>query len=198
MPSTSFSVCPHDCPSACALKIEHSADGKVQRVRGDESHPYTAGVLCGKVARYADRLYHPARLTRPLLRSGPKGSGAFAPIEWSEALDRAAEKFRGAADEFGTESIWPYYYAGTMGLVQRDGINRLRHAMGYSGQELTICTSLAYNGFIAGTGALHGPRAEEMTQSDLIIIWGCNAAATQIQVMTLVRLVYPVIWSDSK
>ncbi len=187
MPSTSFSVCPHDCPSACALEIERGVDGRVQRVRGDEGHPYTAGILCGKVARYADRLYHPDRLTCPLLRTGPKGSDAFAPIEWGEALDRIAEKFRDAADEYGAESVWPYYYAGTMGLVQRDGINRLRHAMGYSGQELTICTSLAYNGFIAGTGALHGPRAEEMTQSDLIIIWGCNAAATQIQVMALAR-----------
>ena len=76
---------------------------------------------------------------------------------------------------------------GRFGLLQRDGINRLRHAMGYSRQELTICTSLAYNGFIAGTGALYGPPAEEMIESDLIIIWGCNAAATQIQVMSLAR-----------
>jgi anaerobic selenocysteine-containing dehydrogenase len=71
-----------------------------------------------------------------------------------------------------------------MGLVQRDGINRLRHAKRYSGEFDTICTGSAWPGFIAGTGRLAGPDPREMARSDLIVIWGTNAVATQVNVMT--------------
>ncbi len=80
--------------------------------------------------------------------------------------------------------MWPYFYAGTMGLVMRDGINRLRHAKGYSGQHSTICTTLAWNGYVAGTGRLSGVDPREMGDADVIVIWGTNAAATQINVMS--------------
>ncbi len=177
------SVCPHDCPSACALEIDRLPDGSVGRVRAAKDHSYTAGVLCGKVARYAARIHHPKRLTQPLIRNGPKGSGKFRPIDWNVALDLVANRFQQATKEHGPEAVWPYYYAGTMGLVAREGINRLRHAMGYSGQHSTICTTLAYAGWTAGVGALYGPDPMEMAESDLIVIWGCNAAATQVNVM---------------
>ena len=135
------SVCPHDCPSTCALEVE-VADGRIGAVRGAEANGYTAGVICAKVARYAERAHHPDRLTRPLLRTGEKGSGQFRPIAWDEALDRVVEAFTTAAARHGSEAVWPYYYAGTMGLVQRDGINRLRHVMRYSRQQTTICTAV--------------------------------------------------------
>ncbi len=183
MTETVPSVCPHDCPSACALEIDRLPDGTVGRVRAAKDHSYTAGVLCGKVARYASRIHHPKRLTHPLIRNGPKGSGKFRPIDWTDALDRVANRIEDATREYGPETVWPYYYAGTMGLVAREGINRLRHAMGYSGQHSTICTTLAYAGWTAGVGALYGPDPMEMADSDLIVIWGCNAAATQVNVM---------------
>ena len=84
----------------------------------------------------------------------------------------------------GAEAVWPYFYAGTMGLVQRDGINRLRHAKGYSGEHDTICTASSYAGWLAGTGRLAGPDPREMARSDLVVIWGTNAVATQVNVMT--------------
>lgn len=178
------SVCPHDCPSACALEIKRLPDGSVGQVRAAKDQAYTAGVLCGKVARYAARIHHPERLKQPLIRNGAKGSGAFRPIDWTEALDLVANRFQLATRKHGPEAVWPYYYAGSMGLVAREGINRLRHAMGYSGQHSTICTTLAYAGWTAGVGALYGPDPLEMANSDLIVIWGCNAAATQVNVMT--------------
>ena len=178
------SVCPHDCPSTCALEVEVLDGSRIGAVRGAADNDYTQGVICAKVARYAERIHHPDRLTHPLLRTGPKGSGQFREISWDEALDRTAAALTEVAAKHGTEAVWPFYYAGTMGLVQRDGINRLRHAMKYSRQKLTICTSICEAGWFAGVGGYRGPDPREMAKSDLIVIWGGNPVATQINVMT--------------
>jgi anaerobic selenocysteine-containing dehydrogenase len=179
-----YSACPHDCPSTCALEVEKIDDNTIGKVRGASENTYTAGVICSKVARYQERIHHPDRLTQPLRRTGSKGSGTFAPISWDDALDEVAERFLEAEQRYGSETVWPYYYAGTMGLVMRDGINRLRHIKRYSGFYSTICVNMGWNGFIAGTGRLAGVDPREMGCSDLVIIWGTNAASTQINVMT--------------
>ncbi len=178
------SACPHDCPSTCALEVELNLDGTIGRVHGARDNAYTAGVVCAKVARYAEREHHPDRLMRPLRRIGAKGEGRFEPISWDDALDIVAEKFLAAEARYGAEAVWPYYYAGTMGLVMRDGINRLRHAKKYSGFHSTICVNAAYTGFAAGTGRIAGPDPREMAKSDLVVIWGTNPVNTQINVMT--------------
>lgn len=177
------SVCPHDCPSACSLEVEVIDGRTIGRVRGNKRQSYTDGVICAKVARYAERIHHPDRLLHPLRRTGPKGSGAFERISWDEALDEIASRFLSIEAEHGAEAVWPYYYAGTMGLVMRDGINRLRHAKRYSGQYSTICTTTAWTGFIAGTGKLAGPDPREMAKSDCVVIWGTNPVHTQVNVM---------------
>ena len=74
------SVCPHDCTSTCALEVERLSKTRIGRVRGSHRNDYTAGVICEKVARYAERIHHPDRLTKPMRRTGPKGSGSFAAI----------------------------------------------------------------------------------------------------------------------
>ena len=178
------STCPHDCPSACALDIEVIDGSSIGRVRGSKLQTYTAGVVCAKVARYAERIHHPDRLLHPMRRTGPKGSGQFARISWDEALDEIAARFDQAEREFGAQSVWPYYYAGTMGLVMRDGINRLRHVKKYSGFHSTICVNPAYAGFAAGVGRIAGVDPREMAKSDLVVIWGTNAVNTQVNVMT--------------
>ena len=184
------SVCPHDCPSACALEVERLADRRIGRVRGSKHNPYTDGIICAKVSKYAERANHPQRLTRPLRRRTRKSAAGdasaaanFEPVTWDAALDLVCEKFTAAARAFGSESVWPYYYGGTMGLVQRDGIIRLARALNYSGMKKTICVQIAYDGWGAGAGALIGADGREMADSDLIVVWGCNAAATQINVM---------------
>ena len=178
------STCPHDCPSVCALDVEVIDRRTIGRVRGAADHSYTAGVVCAKVARYAERIHHPDRLTHPLKRRGPKGSGDFERISWEEALDLASNAFLAAEARHGPEAVWPYYYAGTMGYVMRDGINRLRHAKRYSGQYSTICTTPAWTGYIAGTGRLTGADPREMAVSDCVVIWGTNPVHTQVNVMT--------------
>ena len=181
---TARSVCPHDCPSACALDVEIIDAHTIGRVRGAKDDPYTAGVICEKVARYAERVHHPDRLTHPLRRVGPKGAGQWQQISWDEALDEVAARFTQIEAEHGAEAIWPYYYAGTMGHVHRDGIDRLRAAKGYSRQYDTICTGTAWPGYIAGTGMLGGVNPEQMAESDCVVIWGTNAVHTQVNVMT--------------
>jgi anaerobic selenocysteine-containing dehydrogenase len=178
------SACPHDCPSTCALEIEVFDAHTIGRVRGSADNAYTAGVICAKVARYAERVHHPDRLTKPLRRVGAKGGGEFKPISWDDALDLVAEAFIRAEQKHGSEAVWPYYYAGTMGMVMRDGIQRLRHAKKYSGFFSTICVNPAWSGFIAGTGKLAGADPREMAKSDLVVIWGTNPVNTQVNVMT--------------
>ena len=177
-------ACPHDCPSTCALEVELLASDRIGRVRGAKANTYTDGVICAKVARYAERVHHPDRLLHPLKRVGPKGSGQFARVTWDEALDLTAEAFMAAERKHGSEAVWPYYFAGTMGLVMRDGIHRLRHAKRYSQMFASICTTPAWTGFTAGTGKLAGPDPREMAKSDLVVIWGTNAVHTQVNVMT--------------
>ncbi len=178
------SACPHDCPSTCALEVEVLDGRRIGRLRGAEDNDYTAGVICAKVARYAERIHHPDRLIKPLRRKGAKGSGSFEPISWDDALDITAEAFLKAEARYGAETVWPYFYAGTMGLVMRDGINQLRHVKKYSGFHTTICVNPAWTGFMAGTGRLAGADPREMAKSDLVVIWGTNAVATQVNVMT--------------
>lgn len=178
------STCPHDCPSTCALEIEKLDDYTIGKVRGAKGNDYTQGVVCAKVSAYRERAHNPNRLSHPLRRVGPKGEGKFERISWDEALDETAAQFQKATDEFGAESVWPYYFAGTMGLVQRDGINRLRNVFGYSRQEMTICTLLPWTGWVAGTGSMWGTDPRELADSDLIIVWGGNPVSTQVNVMT--------------
>jgi anaerobic selenocysteine-containing dehydrogenase len=178
------SACPHDCPSTCALDVEIIDGRSIGRLRGARDNDYTAGVICAKVARYAEREHHAERLLHPLQRVGAKGSNEFRRIAWDDALDIVAEQLLKAEARHGAASVWPYHYAGTMGLVMRDGINRLRHVKKYSGFHSTICVNPAFSGFAAGTGKIAGSDPREIAKSDLVVIWGTNAVSTQVNVMT--------------
>ncbi len=180
------SACPHDCPSTCSLEVERLDAHTIGRVHGASGQDYTAGIVCAKVARYAERVHHPDRLTVPLRRVGEKGAGrgAFEPISWDDALDEVAERLTLAAQRDGAEAVWPFYYAGTMGLLQRDGLQRLRHTMGWSRQHNTFCIALSDAGWNAGAGAKRGVDAREMAHSDLIVVWGGNPVHTQVNLMT--------------
>jgi anaerobic selenocysteine-containing dehydrogenase len=113
------SVCPYDCPDTCGLLVE-VVDGKAIKVSGDPEHPFTRGTLCPKMNHYERTVHSPLRLTTPLLRRGPKGSGQFRPVSWKEAIQQIANHWKKIVAEYGGEAILPYSYAGTMGLIQRN------------------------------------------------------------------------------
>ena len=167
-------ACPHDCPDTCATVVT-VVDGKATAIRGDAGHPVTAGFLCAKVNRYLERTYHPERLTTPLRRVGPKGSGSFAPVSWDEALDDIASRLRTIVDTHGAEAILPYSYAGTMGMVQAESVDRrFFNALGASRLLRTICSTAGGEGLLMTNGTKVGADGEALAQSDLVLLWGTN------------------------
>lgn len=180
------SVCPHDCPSACSLVVT-LADDRIADVSGDPEHPFTQGVICGKVHDYAERVHSPLRVRTPLRRAGPKGSGEFAPVSWGEAIAEIAARWRAVIAETGAAAILPFSYAGTMGRIQYHAGHPFFHALGASRLDRTICISTAYAGWKATVGAVTGNDSEQMVGADLVVLWGLNAAYSTINVMTLVK-----------
>jgi len=185
-------TCPHDCPSVCALDVEVLDDERIGRVRGAKDHDYTRGVICAKVSRYAERQHHPDRLTSAWVRRAGKAHRkgvaggalqAFERVPLADAIDRTAAALDAVRRGDGAEAVWPFHYAGTMGLVQRDGLDRFRHAFGSSRQHSTYCVSLADAGWRAGTGEKSGSDPRRMGEAELIVVWGGNPVNTQVNVM---------------
>ncbi len=182
MPVTTRSVCPYDCPDACGLLVTVD-QGEAVAVCGDPEHPITRGFLCPKMAHYERTVHSPRRLTTPLRRTGAKGSGQFEPISWDAALDIISARWRDIIATWGAEAILPYSYAGTMGLIQRNAGHAFFHKLGASRLERTICSPAKDAGWKALMGDSPAMDPAEITESDLIILWGTNAAATSIHAM---------------
>ncbi len=176
------SVCPFDCPDTCGLLVAVE-NGRVVNVAGDPDHPVTRGLLCPKMQHYEETVHSPRRLSTPLLRTGKKGAGEFTPISWGEAIKRICSHWQGLIANHGAESILPYSYAGTMGLVQRNCGHAFFHALGASRLERTICSPAKDAGWKMIMGQTPAMDPDEIGSSDLIILWGINAAATSIHTM---------------
>ena len=180
------SACPYDCPDTCGLLVE-VADGQAVKVSGDPEHPFTRGTLCPKMNNYERTVHSPLRLTTPLLRTGPKGSGQFRPISWKEAIPQIADRWKKIIAEFGAEAILPYSYAGTMGLIQRNSGHPFFYRLGASRLDRTICSPAKEAGWKAVMGSTATPHPDEVAESDLVILWGLNAVATNIHFLHGVR-----------
>ena len=178
---TRHSVCALDCPDCCSLLIDVDASGRGSKLRGNPAHPVTRGFLCGKVARYLEREYSPARLLHPLRRTGAKGEGRFVRISWDDALHEIADRLRSISDEFGPESVLPYSYAGTMGLLNGSGMDRrFFHRLGASRLDRTICSAAGTFGMAEALGFRYGVEPEQFHHAKLIIAWGANILGTNV------------------
>ena len=168
-------ACPHDCPDTCAMLVTVER-GRAVKVSGDPDHPFTQGFLCAKVNRYLERTYHAERLTTPLRRVGAKGEGKFERISWDEALGTIAARLRGIIHSpGGAEAILPYSYAGTMGMVQGNSMDRrFFHLLGASKLDRTICSMAGTVGMRMTVGANIGADPEGIPESDLVLLWGTN------------------------
>jgi anaerobic selenocysteine-containing dehydrogenase len=167
-------ACPHDCPDTCAMHVTVE-DGRAVKVAGDPDHPITVGFLCGKVSNYLDRVYAGDRILHPLVRE----DGGFRRASWDEALDRVAEELLRARDEFGGESILPYSYMGTQGLIQGNTMSaRVMNALGASALERTICATAGIAGTVQAHGVSPEVDPEEWPNARYLLIWGWNPLST--------------------
>ncbi len=163
------------------MLIDIDDAGRGSRLRGNPAHPVTRGFLCGKVARYLDHEYSADRLLYPLRRTGAKGEGRFARITWDEALDEIATRLRAASDKFGPESILPYSYAGTVGVLNFGGMDRrFFHRLGASRLDRTICSTAGMAGMTDAVGNRYGVEPEQFRNAKLIIAWSANIHATNV------------------
>jgi anaerobic selenocysteine-containing dehydrogenase len=175
------SVCALDCPDACALDVHIDESGLATKLRGDPHHPITRGFLCGKVAKYLEREYHPDRLLYPMRRLGVKGEGRFGRIGWDEALDEIAQQLTTIARDAGPEAILPYSYAGTMGFLNGSGMDRrFFHRLGASRLDRTICSSAGGAALTLSQGVKLGTEPEQFAKAKLILAWGANVLATNV------------------
>ena len=174
-------ACPHDCPDTCAMLVTVE-DGRAVGVRGDPEHPFTNGFLCTKVSRYHERTHSPDRVLHPMRRVGRKGEGRFERVSWDEALDEIAGRFAEiAASEDGPEAILPYSYAGTMGLVQGESMDRrFFHRLGASLLARTICATAGSEGWAATVGASIGTDPEQFHKARFIVLWGTNTLTSNV------------------
>jgi anaerobic selenocysteine-containing dehydrogenase len=180
------SVCALDCPDTCSLLVNFE-NGRGTKLRGDPNHPVTRGFLCGKVAQYLEREYSPARLLYPQKRIGAKGEGRFERIAWDEALSTIAARLQSIAAESGPESILPYSYAGTMGLLNYGGMDRrFFHRLGASRLDRTICSSAGEAGLNSALGLRYGTEPEQFRHSKLILAWGANILGTNVHLWPFV------------
>ncbi len=155
-------------------------DGRATEVRGDPDHPNTAGVLCTKVSRYVERVYHPDRLLYPLKRIGSKGEGRFERISWDEALSTIAARLKAIAQR-DARAILPYSYAGTMGAVQGESMAmRFFNRLGASQLDRTICSTAGGTGYKYTIGAKIGTDTEQYENAKVILIWGGNPIASNL------------------
>ena len=179
-------ACPHDCPDTCSL-VTTVQDGRAVRVRGNPAHPPTDGVLCTKVSRYAERTHHPERILTPLRRAGAKGEGRFEPIGWDAALHEIASRLTAIAAR-DPQAILPYSYAGTMGLVQGESMDRrFFHQLGASLLDRTICATAGGEALTRTLGGKVGMRVEFFAEAKLILIWGSNSIASNLHFWRLAQ-----------
>ncbi len=174
-------ACPHDCPDTCAMLVTVE-DGVAVKVAGDPEHPFTRGTLCTKVANYEQRTHNPDRIKTPLRRIGKKGEGKFEAISWDEALDEITSRFKALAEsEEGAETILPYSYCGTMGLIQSEAMDRrFFHRLGVSQLDRTICASAGVAGYTATIGHRIGTDPEQFENAKLILLWGTNTLTANV------------------
>ncbi|MEV1292530.1 molybdopterin-dependent oxidoreductase [Pseudonocardia sp. NPDC049635] len=183
---TRRAICPHDCPDGCAMTVTVE-NGRAIAVRGDKEHPFTRGGLCVKVNNYVDRVYSPDRVTTPLRRTGPKGSGRFELITWADALDTVTGTWKQVIDEHGPEAVMPVSYLGTQGTL--NGLNvgdPFFNRMGATVSERTYCDSGASTAYVMSVGPTAGVDPESLVHSRYIVIWACNMVSTNLHLWPFV------------
>jgi anaerobic selenocysteine-containing dehydrogenase len=185
--STVHTACPLDCPDSCSLAVTVER-GKVIRIDGSHEAPSTDGYICGKVRGFGRRLYGDLRLLHPAIRKGPKGGGEFVRVTWDEALDLIASKMRRARERFGAESVLPYHYGGSNGILTNELEDaRLFRRFGASRLARTLCAAPTGAAATAMYAKMAGVAYPDYEEAQLIVVWGCNPSASGIHLVAHIK-----------
>jgi anaerobic selenocysteine-containing dehydrogenase len=180
-------ACPLDCPDSCSLDVTIER-GRVQKIDGSKAAVSTDGYICGKVRRFDRRVYHDDRILHPAIRTGPKGTGVFSRVTWDEALDLIAEKMTDARERFGAESVLPYHYGGSNGVLTNDFTDaRLFRKFGASRLARTLCAAPTGAAALALYGKMAGVAYADYEVAKLIVVWGCNPSASGIHLVSHIK-----------
>jgi anaerobic selenocysteine-containing dehydrogenase len=180
-------ACPLDCPDSCSLDVTIEC-GQVVKISGSKAAPLTDGYICGKVRQFDRRVYHAERVMHPAVRKGRKGSGDFARVTWDEALDLIAEKFADARTRYGAESVLPYHYGGSNGVLTNDFTDaRFFRRFGSSRLARTLCAAPTGAAATSMYGKMAGVAYEDYEHAKLIIVWGCNPSASGIHLVSHIK-----------
>jgi anaerobic selenocysteine-containing dehydrogenase len=185
--STVHTACPLDCPDSCSLDV-HVERGRIVKIDGNRVAATTDGYICGKVRRFDRRVYGDLRLEYPAVRAAPKGGGEFKRITWDEALDLIAAKMTEARDRFGAESVLPYHYGGSNGVLTNDLEDaRLFRRFGASRLARTLCAAPTGAAATALYGKMAGVAYPDYESARLIVMWGCNPSASGIHIVSHIK-----------
>ena len=180
-------ACPLDCPDSCSLSVKVN-EGRVVAIDGSHRSLTTAGFICDKVRRFADRVTGEARLRHPAIRTGPKGQAAFSQISWEEAIDLLAARLRETRDRWGGEAILPFSYGGSNGLVTQDTSDaRLFASLGASRLARNVCAAPTGAALAAMYGRMPSVSYPDYEHARLIVIWGANPSTSAIHLMPYVQ-----------
>lgn len=186
--STVQTACPLDCPDSCSLAVTVEG-GRIQKIDGSHAAPSTDGFICGKVRKFDQRVYSSERVLYPAVRRGPKGRGDFTVVPWSEALDLIAEQMLRSREEYGGESVLPFYYGGSNGLLTSEMEDaRLFRRFGASRLARTVCAAPTSAAATALYGKMAGVAYEDYVHAKLIVVWGANPPASGIHLMSHIKL----------
>lgn len=190
MPSTgdrASTACPLDCPDACSLRVT-LGDDRVVALDGDRRNPLTQGFICAKVRRFARHMYGEERLLHPAIRTGPKGEGRFEPVSWNHALDLVAQRIREAVDEHGSESVLPFSYGGSNGLLTEGTVDRrFFWRLGASRLRRTVCAAPTGRAAQGLYGRMPGVALTDYRHAELIVLWGFNPSVSGIHLVPIIN-----------
>jgi anaerobic selenocysteine-containing dehydrogenase len=181
------SVCPLDCPDTCSLTVtvEHE---KIVKIRGSRANPYTAGVICTKVAgSYPDWVHGPGRIQTPLRRIGAKGEGRFERATWDEALDIIHERVTSVIAAHGAQAVMPLNYAGPHGMLAYASMDlRFFHKLGASLLDRSpLCGGIRTQAWLGTFGTTPGIAPEQVRHSKLAIAWGNNVTWSNLHLIPI-------------
>src|SRR6476620_10138042 len=176
-------ACPLDCPDACSLAVTVQK-GRVVSIDGSHKNPVTSGYICAKVRKFGERVYGPDRLLHPGIRKGRKGEGRFKRVSWDEALELIVERMQRAKAESGGESILPYSYGGSNGLLTQDNFDaKLWRRFGTSRLARTLCAAPTGAANMALYGKMPSITYQDYPAARLIVLWGVNTSASGINLI---------------